>query len=674
MGTKNYNREKAEKRIRELREQIEKHNHLYYVENNPVISDSEFDVLLRELIHLEDEYPELKTADSPSSRVGGTVAEGFKPFTHRTPMLSIANVSDEQQAIDFDKRIKRATNNRIENIQYFAQPKFDGVSASLTYVNGLLNNGATRGDGNTGEEVTRNIKTLGSIPLRLKGDQIFPEIIEIRGEVILPVDEFKKLNKYFSEQNIAMFANPRNAASGSLRQLDSSITASRPLYFYAWGMGFISGINFRYEQDVSEQLKTWGFKIEERIRICNDINEAIEYHHEMENSREELGYETDGIVLKVNDRELQKELGYTSKYPRWSIAYKFKAREATTVIEDITIQVGRMGLLTPVAELRAVNIGGISVKRASLHTEDIIREKDLKIGDTVIVQRAGDVIPEVVKPVREKRTGREKDFKMPSRCPVCEAMIEKEGAYYFCPNISCSSQLKGRLKHLASRNSFDIDGLGEKIVEQLMSAGLVNNPADIFTLRENDLVKLERFGDKSAKNLINSITISKEISFPRFINSLSIKHVGQRVSQILTDHYNSLEKLDAATYEQLVQIPEIGPEIAQSIVNFFSVDDNITTIEKMLDAGVTIQYRGVQGKSDILSGKTFVFTGALSSYTRDEAKEIIESLGGKVTSAISGNTDYLLVGENPGSKLDKAREMGISIIYEDYFRELTGST
>lgn len=662
----------AQSRIEELRREIEKHNYLYYVENNPVISDSEFDTLLQELIDLEDRYPELKTPDSPSSRVGGTVAEGFEPFRHRTPMLSIDNVSDEEQALEFDRRIKRILGDNRTEIQYFAQPKFDGVSASLTYEKGVLTHGVTRGDGNTGEDVTQNIRTLGSIPLRFRRDENVPDLIEIRGEVILPITEFKKLNRYFSQQGVALFANPRNAASGSLRQLDSSITAKRPLYFYAWGIGYTSGPDFRYEWDISMQLKQWGFRIEERIRKCNNMREAIEYHHEMEEARESMDYEVDGVVFKVNDREVQKELGHTSKYPRWSIAYKFKAREATTVIKDITVQVGRMGLLTPVAELEPVNIGGITVKRASLHTEDVIREKGVRIGDTVIVQRAGDVIPEVVKPVEEKRTGNEKEFSMPRKCPVCNTNVEKEGAYYFCPNISCRAQLKGRLKHIASRNSFDIDGLGEKIIDQLMAEGLVNTPSDLFCLRKEDLVSLERFGEKSAENLVNAIENSRDITFSKFVNSLSIKHVGERLAQILAQHYDTLEELSEAFYDELLEITDVGPEIAKSIVNFFNVNDNKKTIKEILDSGVRIVYQSRTSKNEKLAGKVFVLTGALESHTRDEARGIIESAGGKVTSSLSKRTDYLVVGENPGSKLDRAKQLGTRIINEKEFKELAG--
>lgn len=663
----------AEEKIRKLKNEIEKHNYLYYVKNSPVISDAEFDSLLRQLIELEEKFPDLKTPDSPSSRVGGTVAEGFKPLKHRVRMLSIDNVINEEEALEFDNRIKRALGSSTREIEYFVQPKFDGVSASLTYENGILIHGATRGDGRVGEDITQNLKTLGSIPLNLKGDGEKPSLIEIRGEVVLPVKDFKELNKYFFEQGIPLFANPRNAASGSLRQLDSSVTAKRPLYFYAWGIGYFSDMDFRTELQISEQLKNWGFKQERRAGIKKNIDEAIRYHREMEKLRESLDYETDGVVFKVNDRQLQQKLGFTAKYPRWCIAFKFKPREATTVINDITVQVGRMGLLTPVAELQPVSIGGITVKRASLHTEDVIIEKNIKIGDTVIVQRAGDVIPEVVKPVTEKRTGSEKEFRMPANCPVCGTKVEKDGSYYFCPNFSCSAQLKGRLKHLASRSSFDIDGLGEKIIEQLTENGLVKDPSDLFYLKVKDLLPLERMGQKSAENIIKAIENSKNPGFERFLNALSIKHVGGRTAQILADKFADLKKLENAKFDDLVNIPSIGPEIATSICNFFSVESNITTIERIIDSGVSIIYPEKETGPGILKGKTFVLTGALNKYTRDEAKKLIEDNGGKVTSSVSGNTDFVIAGEDPGSKLDRARELGVEVINEEEFMNLLRS-
>jgi len=668
--SKTISRKEAKKKVEALRSELNRHNHLYYVENNPVISDSEFDKLLRELIELEDLYPDLITPDSPSKRVGGTVAEGFSPYNHIVPMMSIDNVMNEDEAVDFNTRIKRFL-DRTDDIQFLAQPKFDGVSASLTYEDGVLTHAATRGNGKTGEEITSNIKTIGSIPLKFRNKSDFPDLIEIRGEVIYPIESFNNLNRELAEAGEPLFANPRNAASGALRQLDSSITAKRPLDFYAWGVGHVSGFKVENEKGLIDRIRKWGFKVEDKIEICRNIGEAISYHHRMEDLRESLGYEVDGVVIKVDDISLQNTLGTTAKYPRWSVAYKFKPRQATTVINDITVQVGRIGLLTPVAELEPVNIGGITVKRASLHTEDIINAKDVKIGDTVIVQRAGDVIPEVVKPVLEKRTGKEKAFAMPGKCPVCATPVERENAYYYCPNISCRAQIKGRIQHLASRNSFDIGGLGEKIVDQLIGEGLLEDLSDVFYLKKENIIDLERFAEKSSTNLIEEIERSKNISFDRFLNALSIKHIGQRSAQILAQNFNDLDELRNATYEQLTDINSIGPEMAESITSFFSNRRNLEIIEKILRSGVAT-YNEREPSGDRLKDMTFVITGTLDNYSRDQAKALIEKEGGKVTGSVSGKTDYVLYGENPGSKLDKADSIGIKTIDENEFKTLLG--
>ncbi|MGI9553953.1 MAG: NAD-dependent DNA ligase LigA [Thermodesulfobacteriota bacterium] len=660
----------ARKKIESISTELNKHNYLYYVENSPVISDSEFDKLLRELVTLEDKYPELIAPDSPSKRVGGTVAEGFTPFNHIVPMMSIDNVMNEEEAIDFESRIKRFL-DRDDDVQFLGQPKFDGVSASLTYEKGLLTHAATRGNGNTGEEITNNIKTIRSIPLKFRNGSNLPDLIEIRGEVIYPIESFNNLNRELADAGEPLFANPRNAASGALRQLDSGITAKRPLDFYAWGIGHVSGYKFEKETEIINQLKKWGFKVESRIQKCRNINEAVSYHHEMEKLRESLGYEADGVVIKVNDIGLQNTLGTTAKYPRWSMAYKFKPRQATTVINDITVQVGRIGLLTPVAELEPVNISGITVKRASLHTEDIIKSKDVKIGDTVLVQRAGDVIPEVVKPILELRTGKEKAFRMPKNCPVCKTRVEKENAYYYCPNISCRAQIKGRIQHLASRNSFDIGGLGEKIVDQLIDEGLFHDLSDVFYLKKEDIINLERFAEKSASGLIEEVEKSKNVSFDRFLNALSIKHIGQRSAQILAQNFNDIDDLRNTTYEQLESINSIGPEMADSITNFFTNDRNTKIIDNILKAGVAI-YNNREEIGDKLLDLTFVITGTLEKYSRDEAKSLIEKEGGKVTTSVSKKTDYVVYGDSPGSKLDKANSLGVKTIKEKEFRTLLG--
>jgi len=659
----------AKTRVEKLRTELSRHNHLYYVENNPQISDYEFDRLLRELIEIEKIYPKLFSPDSPSNRIGGIVAKGFTPFKHIVPMMSIDNIVNENEAFDFDKRIKKML-ERTEDLEFIGQPKFDGVSASITYKNGIITNAATRGDGKTGEEITNNIKTIRSIPLKFMKSKILPELVEVRGEVIYPIDSFKNLNKELENEGKPVFVNPRNAASGALRQLDSSITAKRPLDFFAWGIGEVDGHTFNNELEIINQLKKWGFKIENRIEICKNIYEAVEYHHRMEEERENLGYEVDGVVIKVNEVKLQKSLGTTAKYPRWSMAYKFKPRQATTKINEITVQVGRIGVLTPVAELEPVIISGITVKRASLHTEDIIRTKDVRIGDTVLVQRAGDVIPEVVKPITEKRKGNEKVFKMPLKCPVCSTPVEKENAYYYCPNISCPAQLKGRIQHLASRKAFDIGGLGEKIVEQLIEENFFNDLADVFYLTKDKIINLERFADKSATNLIEEIERTKNVEFERFINALSIKHVGERLAQVLAEYFDNLEQLSQSTYEELIDINTVGPEIAESVVKFFNNERSKNLINKFFESGINIIYQDKSHKTDKLDGLTFVLTGTLDSLSRDDAKKLIEQNGGKVTSSISKKTSFVVVGENPGSKLIKANELSLKTITEQELKNL----
>lgn len=664
----NMSLEDIKKKIESLRVELDNHNYLYYVKNNPVISDQEFDEMLRELIELENTYPEFNVADSPSKKIGGTVAEGFKPYEHTAPMMSMDNITSKAEAFDFNGRIQRLLSS-TDDIQFIGQPKFDGVSASLVYEGGILVRAATRGDGKTGEDVTNNIKTIGSVPLRLRNEIYPPRLIEIRGEVIFPIESFSKLNKRLAEVGELLFANPRNAASGTLRQLDSGVTAKRPLDFYAWGIGYVDGRNFKKETEVMKQIEQWGFKVDSRIEMCRDMTEAISYHSRMENIRDKVGYEADGVVIKVNEIKLQKLLGYTAKYPRWCIAFKFKSRQATTVVKDITVQVGRIGLLTPVAELEPVSIGGITIRRASLHTENIIKSKDIRIGDTVVIQRAGDVIPDVVKPVLEKRTGSEKPFVMPKRCPACNTFVEQENAYFYCTNLSCRAQIKGRICHFASKDSFDIEGLGEKIVDQLIEKGLLNDLSDLFYLKIENLNGLEGFAEKSSENLIDEIQKSKKISFERFINALSIKHVGQRSAQLLAQNFNSLDELMNASYEQLTQVNGTGDKMAESIISFFQNKKNIEVMRKILDSKVEI-YNDRKRYENRFQGLVFVVTGTLANYSRNEIKALIEENGGKVAASVSGKTDYVLYGENPGSKLDKANKFGIKTINEEKFKNL----
>jgi DNA ligase (NAD+) len=669
--TKKIPKAKAIKRINELRPEIERHNYLYYIENNPEISDAEFDILMEELKSLESLYPELITPDSPTHRIGGYVAAGFKSVEHIIPMMSIDNITDDEGAYEFNKRVKKIV-EISSDIEYVAEPKFDGVSVSLKYENGILVQAATRGDGKIGEEVTVNVKTIKSIPLRLNSSNGIPERLEVRGEVVINKESFKKLNKELADEGEPIFANPRNAAAGSLRQLDSSITAKRPLDFHPWGIGDVVGYDFKTEWEIINKIHDWGFRSEQRFKLCKDIGEAISYRHEMESMRDDLPYEADGIVIKVNDRRYQRELGTTAKFPRWAIAYKFKPRQATTKIRDIIVQVGRMGLITPLAKVEPVKIGGVTIRNASLHTEDIVRQKDVRIGDTVLIERAGDVIPQIVKAIAEKRTGEEKVFYMPQTCPSCRTRLERDGAYYYCPNLSCPAQLQGRIEHLASRKAFDIRGLGEKIVIQLMKEGLIKDLADVFYLKKEDLIGLERFAEKSAANLVEEIEKSKKITFNRFILALSIRHVGERMAQILAENFNSLDDLMESTEESLMEVPTVGPEVAKSIISFFGEQKNRDTIDKILSAGVKIEYRPSVKKGDKFSGLTFVLTGTLENFTRDEAKRLIEQEGGIVTSSVSKRTSYVVVGKNPGSKLESAESLGIDTIDEDEFKRMIG--
>ena len=669
--TKKIPKSKAIKRLNELRPEIDRHNYLYYVENNPEISDAEFDILMEELKSLESLYPELITLDSPTHRIGGYVAAGFKSVEHIIPMMSIDNITDDEGAYEFNKRVKKIL-EISSDIEYIVEPKFDGVSVSLKYENGILVQAATRGDGKIGEEVTVNVKTIKSIPLRLKSSNGIPERLEVRGEVVINKESFKKLNKELADEGEPIFANPRNAAAGSLRQLDSSITAKRPLDFHPWGIGDVVGYDFKTEWEIINKIHDWGFRSEQRFKLCKDIGEAISYRHEMESMRDDLPYEADGIVIKVNDRRYQRELGTTAKFPRWAIAYKFKPRQATTKIRDIIVQVGRMGLITPLAKVEPVKIGGVTIRNASLHTEDIVRQKDVRIGDTVLIERAGDVIPQIVKAIAEKRTGEEKVFHMPQNCPSCGTRLERDGAYYYCPSLSCPAQLQGRIEHLASRKAFDIRGLGEKIVIQLMKEGLIKDLADVFYLKKEDLIGLERFAEKSAANLVEEIEKSKKITFNRFILALSIRHVGERMAQILAENFNSLDDLMESTEESLMDVPTVGPEVAKSIISFFGEQKNRDTIDKILSAGVKIEYRPSVKKGDKFSGLTFVLTGTLENFTRDEAKRLIEQEGGIVTSSVSKRTSYVVVGKNPGSKLESAESLGIDTIDEDEFKRMIG--
>ncbi|HOJ51919.1 MAG TPA: NAD-dependent DNA ligase LigA [Syntrophales bacterium] len=663
-----------EKRIEELRKIIDYHNRRYYQLDDPEISDAEYDRLLAELIKLEEEHPELARPDSPTRRVGAPPLEKFLPFAHLSPMLSLANAFSEEEIREFDLRLQRFLETG-ERINYCGEPKFDGTAVNLLYRNGLLEVGATRGDGFNGENVTANVKTIPTIPLTLgPGPPPPPTLIEIRGEVVMKTEAFKKLNRKREERGETPFANPRNAAAGSLRQLDSRITARRPLDFFAYGVGAASENLFSSHWETMNTLKLWGFQVSELCRRLESIEEAIEYYRFMSDIRNTLPYEIDGIVIKVDSLTLQERLGTVSRSPRWALACKFPAHQETTVIEDIVVQVGRTGILTPVAIMQPVNIGGVTVSRATLHNQDEIDRKDIRIGDTVLVQRAGDVIPEVVKVIEGKRKGMERPFHMPSFCPECGGkVVRMEGeAAHKCVNPDCPAKIKGALVHFASRSGLDIEGLGEKLVHQLVERGLVRDAGDIFFLTKGELLTLERMADKSADNLLSAIERAKKPSLSRLINALGIPLVGETTARALADHFGSLGAIEKAHLEDLMEVPDIGPEVAKEIVNFFADERTKQLMEKLKKAGVMGEEggereQGAKALSPFFTGKTFVFTGALKNMSREEAKKEVEKRGGKTADSVSRKTDYVVAGEGAGSKLAKAQSLNIPILTEEAF-------
>jgi DNA ligase (NAD+) len=661
------------KRIAELRKTIEYHNKRYYQQDAPEISDAEYDRLMRELQELENRYPETYSASSPSQRVGAAPLAKFSSFNHPSPMFSLANAFSHEEIIEFDIRIKRLAG--MDDISYVAEPKLDGLAVNLIYENGVFMRGATRGDGTTGEDVTQNLKTISSLPLKMKPStrNPIPSFIEIRGEVYIEKKPFLKLNIRRTEEGEEPFANPRNAAAGSLRQLDSRITSRRPLNIFLYGIGNVKGVEFSTQWEALQMLSGWGFPVNQYIEQANDMNACIEYFERIGTMREKLPYEIDGIVLKVDSLDLQKKLGNVSRNPRWALACKFPAAQAMTVVKEIQIGVGRMGTLTPVAIMEPVNVGGVMVSRATMHNEDEVLKKDVRVGDTVIIQRAGDVIPEVVKVILEKRPSGTKKFKMPANCPECGSdVVRYEGEVaHRCVNISCPAQLKEHIRHFASRGTMDIEGLGEKVSAQLFDAQLISDPADLYFLTKEQLVALDRQAEKSAQNLIDAIARSKNPPLDKFIYALGIRHVGERTAKLLADHFGSIENLIKATQEDLTVINEIGPEIAASIVEFFHEHKNIDVMNKFSKAGVSPQKKEIQSNAP-LQGKSFVFTGTMENMGRNEAKTIVENMGGTIHSGVTKKTSYVVAGSDPGSKLDKAKSSGIKIISEDEFLKLIG--
>ena len=653
-----------------LRDQINFHNYRYYVLDDPMVSDAEFDRLMAELTRLEEEYG-LATPDSPTQRVGAQPLDKFETVQHRQSMLSLENAFSEAEAREFDERLKRFLRSEAE-FDYVLEPKMDGCAVELVYERGRLTVGSTRGDGYRGENVTQNLKTIHTIPLGLLPEAApVPELLEVRGEVYMDLPEFKQLNDDRLAQGEPAFANPRNAAAGSLRQLDPKITAARPLKIYCYGVGEVRGRNFDTQWEVLQTLKQWGLRVNPLIERGQGIDAAIAYHRQLEHQRHGLAYEIDGMVIKVNSLILQERLGTKTRSPRWALAYKFAATQATTKVLSIEVNVGRTGAVTPMAVMEPVEVGGVTVSRATLHNEDEVARKDVRVGDTVLVQRAGDVIPEVVKVIIEERPPGAQPFQMPATCPVCGTELARPVGEKVtrCPNPDCFGSRTRSIQHFAGKNAMDIDGLGEKIVQQLVEVGLVKDVGDLYRLSEDDLIPLERFAEKSAQNLVSAIEESKEVPLWRLINALGIRYVGEATAQLLAQHFQSLEALTAAGEEELLHVEGVGPQVAASLREFFTSERNQALIRKLQEAGV----RGLPPEAPApspLAGKTFVFTGGLSHFSREEAKSQVTARGGKVTSSVSAKTDYVVVGADPGSKLAKAREVGVRILDEAAFADL----
>ncbi len=659
----------AKKRIDELADAINYHNYRYYMLEDPILSDYEFDKLVKELAELERQYPQYVREDSPSKRVGGAVSEKFTQVKHTIPMLSLDNTYSKEEIVEFDKKIKRFLNYDMdENIEYECELKFDGLAIELIYKNGIFIQGSTRGDGITGEDVTMNLKTIKTIPLKLLKDISY---LEVRGEILMDKENFKKLNGERLKEGLSLFANPRNAASGGIRQLDPKITAQRNLIMFAYGIGECSKeINFKTQFELMNLLKSLGININKNMRIANGIKGAVDFFDDISRKRESFPFEIDGVVIKVNDISLQEKLGEISKSPRWATAYKFSAKQEVSVILDIEVSVGRTGILTPVAILDPVNIGGVVVKRATLHNQDEIDKKHINIGDRVLVERSGDVIPEVVKVVlKGKRSGA---FNLPDKCPCCESDVVIDGAAHRCMNeLSCPCQIKGAIVHFASKRAMDIEGLGEKIVDRLVEIGLIKNVADIYYLRPGDLSNLEGFGEKSEENLLNSIEKSKNISYDRFVYALGIRHVGEHIASLLVRYFGDINGIKNATISILSSKFGIGEEIGKSIYNFFRLESNLHVIERLFKAGVSPHANiAKQGESGLIAGKSFILTGTLNDFTRDEAENLIKEQGGIVEKTVKKNLDYVVAGFEPGSKYDKALKLGLKIINEDEFKSL----
>ncbi|MGB8461454.1 MAG: NAD-dependent DNA ligase LigA [Priestia megaterium] len=653
--------ETAKSRVQELRDLLNQYGYEYYVLDQPSVPDAEYDKLMNELIEIEESFPELKTADSPTQRIGGQVLDAFEKVQHQTSMLSLGNAFNEEDLRDFDRRVRQAVGDEFS---YVCELKIDGLAVSLRYEDGYLVLGATRGDGTTGENITENLKTIRSIPLRIKE----PLSMEVRGEAFMPRKSFEALNEAKMERDEVPFANPRNAAAGSLRQLDPKIAAKRNLDIFVYAMTDTGELEIDSHSESLNLLDELGFKTNKERQACETIDDVIAYIESWQTQRPELSYDIDGIVVKVDSFDQQAELGTTAKSPRWAIAYKFPAEEVVTKLVDIELTVGRTGVITPTAILEPVQVAGTTVQRASLHNEDLIREKDIRIGDYVVVKKAGDIIPEVVNVIEEKRTGEEQEFTMPTHCPECESeLVRLEGEVALrCINPSCPAQIREGLIHFVSRNAMNIDGLGEKVISQLFREQLIKDVADIYTLTKQQLIELERMGEKSADNLIAAIEASKENSLERLLFGLGIRHVGAKAAKTLAQHFETIDKLTKATYDELVAINEIGAKMADAIVAYFTQEEVQELIHELKEYGVNLTYKGpklvsVENVDSVFAGKTVVLTGKLEQLSRNDAKAQIEALGGKVTGSVSKKTDLVVAGEEAGSKLTKANELEIEV-------------
>ncbi|OAT86281.1 DNA ligase (NAD(+)) LigA [Bacillus sp. MKU004] len=662
-------RQSAEKRVHELHELLNQYNYEYHVLDKPSVPDSEYDQLLRELIELEDQHPELRTADSPSQRVGGTILDAFEKVEHRSQMLSLGNAFNEQDLRDFDRRVRQAVG---DDFSYVCELKIDGLAVSLRYENGAFVQGATRGDGSIGEDITANLKTIRSIPLKIKE----PLSFEVRGEAFMPKRSFEALNKVKEEKGEEPFANPRNAAAGSLRQLDPKIAASRNLDIFLYALADIGDTGIDSHSEGLNRLDRLGFKTNPERKRCADIEEVLQYVESWTERRPDLSYDIDGIVIKVDSLDQQKALGTTAKSPRWAIAFKFPAEEVVTILKDIELSVGRTGVVTPTAILDPVRVAGTTVQRASLHNEDLIREKDIKIGDHVVIKKAGDIIPEVVNVLEDQRTGEEKEFSMPTHCPECESeLVRLEGEVALrCINPKCPAQIREGLIHFVSRNAMNIDGLGEKVISQLFREQLIVDVADLYKLERDQLLQLERMGEKSVDNLLQAIEASKSNSLEKLLFGLGIRHVGAKAAKTLAQEFDSMDKLMSVSKEELTDINEVGEKMGDAIVAYFENDEVKELVEELKEAGVNMVYKGPKPVSaseadSYFAGKTIVLTGKIEQLSRNEAKEKIEMLGGKVTGSVSKKTDLVIAGEDAGSKLKKANELDIEVWDEDKLME-----